>query len=327
MENPDERVGNIIPIQGRLTDPAGNPLNGDFQISFRLYLDDTGGTAVCYDLNEVTVTNGLFTSEILGNCPAEINGQQLYLSIEVETDGEMSPRQPIYATPYAWSLRPGAVISASIGAEPLLHLETWSSNGRGLRSYAMSQTGVNYGIVGASRSPDGFGGYFYNNGGGVGLFSSTNSFTNFGFIGMQADYYSKDDYTDFYQSGGLFGGVNGVIGISHETVRVGAGVYGLARLPQAQATVCVVLGFCHQRLWIFGHATAATGNTRGVYGISDLTAGRGVFGYASATIGDTYGVYGDSNSSDGRGVYGVADNAGGGVGSMGRAMWEVHYTN
>jgi hypothetical protein len=36
----------------------------------------------------------------------------------------------------------------------------------GLRSYAMSQTGVNYGIVGASRSPSGFGRYFYNNGGG-----------------------------------------------------------------------------------------------------------------------------------------------------------------
>jgi hypothetical protein len=39
----------------------------------------------------------------------------------------------------------------------------------------MSQTGANYGIVGASRSPDGFGGYFYNSGGGVGLWAqSTN---------------------------------------------------------------------------------------------------------------------------------------------------------
>jgi hypothetical protein len=83
----------------------------------------------------------------------------------------MTPRQPIYAVPYAWSLRPGAVMSATIASGPLLHLENWSTTGRGLRSYAMAESGANYGMVGASRSSDGYGGYFYNNGGGVGLWT------------------------------------------------------------------------------------------------------------------------------------------------------------
>ena len=173
----DNAVANYIPVQGRLADAGGNPLDGDYSITFRLYAVPSGGTELCHDTNAVQVDKGLFNSEIWGNCQDQMTGQQLYLGIEVGTDGEMTPRQPIYAVPYAWSLRPGAVISASMGTTPNLHLETWSTNGRGLRAYAMSTTGTNYGIVGATRSPDGYGGYFYNNHGGVGLYGEAISTT------------------------------------------------------------------------------------------------------------------------------------------------------
>jgi hypothetical protein len=130
--------------------------------------------------------------------------------------------------------------------------------------------------------------------------------------------YSAADYTGTYRSGGLFGGVNGVIGISHETVPVGAGVYGWA-----QSTTGTGYGV-HGRAdsntngyGVFGEATASAGNTRGVYGSSASTAGRGVYGYASAASGTTTGVYGEANSTSGRGVYGVADSTGGGVGVYG----------
>jgi hypothetical protein len=109
----------------------------------------------------------------------------LYLGIEVGSDGEMTPRQPIYAVPYAWSLRPGATISSTIGSDAIVHIENWSSSGRGLRAYAMSATGTNYGVVGASRSPDGVGGYFYNNGGGDALLAE--SLSNTGGDGVQAE--------------------------------------------------------------------------------------------------------------------------------------------
>ncbi len=99
-----------IPIQGRLTSPGGAPLNGTFSITFRLYDVSSGGAALCTDNNNVTVANGLFSSYIDG-CYNQVTGQRLYLGVQVGSDPEMTPRQVIYAVPYALSLVPGAVIS------------------------------------------------------------------------------------------------------------------------------------------------------------------------------------------------------------------------
>jgi hypothetical protein len=106
-------VAGRIPIQGRLTDAAGNPLSGTYLMTFRLYASDTGGTELCEDTNTVTVEDGLFVSEIWGSCGADgvIDGKPLFLGIQLGSDPEMTPRQPIYPVPYASSLRPGAVIS------------------------------------------------------------------------------------------------------------------------------------------------------------------------------------------------------------------------
>ncbi len=169
-------VWGSIPIQGRLTDAGGSPLNGTYSIRFALYEVSSGGTALCEDTNSVSVANGLFYSEIYGNCGSDdVNGRQLYLGIKVGADPEMTPRRGIYPVPYALSLMPGAFISDTFSANAILDIENWGSTGRGLRSYAMSLTGTNYGVVGASRSPDGYGGYFYNNGGGVGLRGESNT--------------------------------------------------------------------------------------------------------------------------------------------------------
>jgi hypothetical protein len=177
---PEEVTGHssFIPVQGRLTNASGNPLDGTYTISFRIYDDYDGGTALCSDLdNEVVVDNGLFyTYMSMVGCDA-FDGRQLYLGIQVEDDAEMTPRQFIDNVPYAYGLRPGAVISDTIGNGPILHIENWAGDGRGLRSYAMSETGENYGVVGASRSPDGYGGFFYNNGGGVGLWANNTTGT------------------------------------------------------------------------------------------------------------------------------------------------------
>jgi hypothetical protein len=164
-------VQNYIPVQGKLTNASGAPLNGNFDVAFRLYDVITGGTALCLDTNVVSVVNGLFSTEIWGNCQDKIQGQQLYLGIDVEGNGEMTPRQPIYAVPYAWSLRPNAVIIGTVPSGAILHIENLDPSGRGLRAYALSETGTNYGVIGAARSADGMGGYFYNNNasGGVGL--------------------------------------------------------------------------------------------------------------------------------------------------------------
>ncbi|MCD4749826.1 MAG: hypothetical protein K8R59_10680 [Thermoanaerobaculales bacterium] len=169
-----EGVVNVIPVQGRLATSTGAPLNGLYNVTFRFYDALNGGDLLCDDQDTLTIDNGLFNAEVNWCTSSDISGQALYLSIEVGTDGEMDPRLAVYPVPYAFTLRPGAQILDTRSNDALLHIENDAESGRALRAYAMAETSTNYGVVGASRSPDGFGGYFYNTGGGVGLKAESN---------------------------------------------------------------------------------------------------------------------------------------------------------
>jgi len=118
-QNPASTTATVvdqISIQGRLTDAGGNPLNGTYTVVFSIYDAPTGGTLLCGNLiTSVNVTNGLF-NHTLDLCSAlhAFEGKQGYLGVKVGSDAEMTPRQPIYPVPYAYSLRAGAVISGDI---------------------------------------------------------------------------------------------------------------------------------------------------------------------------------------------------------------------
>jgi hypothetical protein len=166
-----EAVASALPIQGRLTDADGNPLSGGYSVRAGIYDARTGGTELCSDTDTVMVEDGLFIMYLDGTngcSSSDIDGKQLYLGITVGSDPEMTPRQGIYPVPYAWSLRPGATISGTINGA-ILHIENWNTSGRALRAYAMATSGENYGVVGASRSSNGYGGYFYNTAAGDGV--------------------------------------------------------------------------------------------------------------------------------------------------------------
>ncbi|CAG0930150.1 hypothetical protein TFLX_01625 [Thermoflexales bacterium] len=154
-------VPGAIPVQGRLTDAGGAPLNGTYNLTFRLYDVETGGIALCTDTNSVTVQNGLFSSWIDYCYNGVLWGQKIWFSVQVVGDPEMTPRQVIYPVPYALGLVPGVVISAS-HASPF-SVKTTSSSGTALEGIASSSTGTTYGVYGATSSASGYGGYFYNN--------------------------------------------------------------------------------------------------------------------------------------------------------------------
>lgn len=101
-----EIAPSAIPIQGKLTDLSGIPLNGTYNITFSLYDLEVGGVALCAEIRSVVVTGGLF-SDYLSTCTTgDIKGQKTYLGIKVEADNEMFPRQVIYPVPYARTLIP-----------------------------------------------------------------------------------------------------------------------------------------------------------------------------------------------------------------------------
>jgi cytoskeletal protein CcmA (bactofilin family) len=97
-------IPKYITYQGKLTDSDDNPLSGDYQITFRLYSASTGGTALWTEAHTVTVTNGIF-NVILGQTtafPSSLDFNSSYwLSIQVGTDSEMTPRQRLTAIGYA----------------------------------------------------------------------------------------------------------------------------------------------------------------------------------------------------------------------------------
>ena len=85
------RVSNVIPIQGRLTDSSGNPLDGTYAITATLYDASSGGTLLCQDDDNVTVDNGLFNMKMDFCSASDIDGKQLYLGIQVESDPAQVP--------------------------------------------------------------------------------------------------------------------------------------------------------------------------------------------------------------------------------------------
>ena len=100
---------NTISYQGQLTNAAGTPLNGDYDLTFRLYNVANGGTSLWMEqwigVNNVTVTNGLFHVMLgsLTTIPQTVftDNSNLWLSVKVGADNEMTPRIQLGSVPFA----------------------------------------------------------------------------------------------------------------------------------------------------------------------------------------------------------------------------------
>lgn len=98
-----------IAYQGRLANAAGEPLNGTYNMIFRLYTVATGGTPLWTEQwtgsNGVRVSDGLFNVMLGSLNRIEQNmiagHDQLWLGITVGTDDEMQPRVQLGSVPFA----------------------------------------------------------------------------------------------------------------------------------------------------------------------------------------------------------------------------------
>jgi len=120
-----------INYQGKLTDSNNLAVpNENYNMEFRLYTVETGGTAIWtetrIDTNKVSITNGLFSvllGEITSLSGIDFN-QVLYLGVNIggtttppTWDGEMTPRKKLGAIPAAFEAKKlGGFTWASPGA-------------------------------------------------------------------------------------------------------------------------------------------------------------------------------------------------------------------
>jgi hypothetical protein len=195
----------------------------------------------------------------------------------------------------------GGYFTTNTGSSsPALHAVNENPAGKGVRGYATATSGTNYGVVGRSESPSGFGGYFYN----------TNTTGGTGVYGRGAIYgvRGKADLSSW--SGefppptyGVYGEVN--------SPAYGTGVYGSANTGvQGDGTSTGVSGF----------AANTRGRAYGVFAMSMSTDGAGVYamgkdrgadlilgGNANTGVGDDGKIFSDPNyvSSD---IYLVAND-------------------
>jgi len=118
-------IGNEFTYQGRLL-RDGSPVNGNCDFQFQLWDAASGGTQVgsTQTLTNVPVNNGIFTVQLsFSGRPFTGDARWLQISVRYPAGSGsyqlLTPRQPLTAVPYGFSLQPGATI-VSGDAEAIL---------------------------------------------------------------------------------------------------------------------------------------------------------------------------------------------------------------
>jgi hypothetical protein len=296
-------VGTAFTYQGQLKQ-AGQPFNGPADLLFDLYDASAGGNLLgSHALNGVAVTNGLFT--VLLNTGGEFgasafNGEQRWLAISVNGT-PLSPRQELTAAPYAM-LATGIALpfSGSSGASgPALAITNSNATGAAISGNATAAAGANFGVVGTLTGASGtdlagsHSGVWGDSSSGDGVIGTSGALYGAGVLGKSNNV-------------GVYGtNPTGGAGVYGDTVG-GFGVYGVASATSGTTYGLFGVSASTDGRAVYGEATAASGTTYGVFGVSDSANGRAVQGKATAGSGTNYGVYGQSLSSSGFGVLGWA---------------------
>jgi hypothetical protein len=316
-------VPRLINFQGRLTDATGKFVpDGNYSLTFRIYVDSVGGSAKWSEAQLVSSTKGLF-NVILGTVtpiPDSIfNYVNTWLGIQVAADPEMTPRQRLSSLGYSYySLNSDKLdgLHASDFTSPVsdfgrLNVATDLYEGSSTLTskyvnvagpdsvYATSGTAFKGRISGSSASDMyGLKGYADNTSSGYayGGFFETSSNGTGSHFGVRGE-----------ASGSSSGAMNGMSGYASNS---GSGaVYGGSFFAGSSGTGphFAVLGQAYgsspsETYGSYGYATSSS--TGDVYG--------GYFTSTSAGSGIHYGVYGGSSGNSSAatyGSYGIAENS------------------
>lgn len=129
-----------------------NVANGSYSFTFSIYTVASGGSAVWTETKSLTVTDGIFQTN-LGDTTSlpgsvDFNTDNIYLGINFNSDGEMSPRVRFTATPYAMNAEKvgGLTVTSTTGTLTVANGETISFGGSfstsGTNDVAFTTSGV-----------------------------------------------------------------------------------------------------------------------------------------------------------------------------------------
>lgn len=97
----------LMRVQGNLKDIDRTPLDGLFTLTFRIYDVETGGAALWQETqNNINIEEGLLSVELGSVKSLDLPFDKKYwLSAQVESDVEMSPRFKLTGVPYSFTLQ------------------------------------------------------------------------------------------------------------------------------------------------------------------------------------------------------------------------------
>ncbi len=102
-----KNIPRLMRFQGSLNDADGLPLEGSFNLTFRIYDAETGGTALWRETqSSVNIEEGLLNVELGSVTPLNLPfDKQYWLSIQVGANSETMPRFRFTGVPYSFSLQ------------------------------------------------------------------------------------------------------------------------------------------------------------------------------------------------------------------------------
>jgi hypothetical protein len=137
-------VPGLISYQGTLTDSDGVALNTIVTMTFTIYTDSTGGSAVWIEIHPlVEVSDGLF-NVLLGRVNAipdtVFQDPERWLGVRVESDPELEPRQRMAAVGYAF--RAAEADTADFARAPAPSDGDWTISGNHMFSAVPGSVGI-----------------------------------------------------------------------------------------------------------------------------------------------------------------------------------------
>jgi len=97
-------IPRYLSVQAKVTDSDGELLDDSYTVTFRVYSAVTGGTALWSEIQTIAISGGILDA-VIGTTTAFPSSMTFntdyWLSIDVNSDGEMSPRIRLTCSPYA----------------------------------------------------------------------------------------------------------------------------------------------------------------------------------------------------------------------------------